>query len=218
MRDELAGRGPTCAATTLQIHNRLTICHAPACAPGDPPRGFLLSHIDIFTAQALACGTPVVTAGALQSVHRLAEGMITAAATAATTVSAAEGARYEVCHGRAARYTNGTGSTERDPIDPEGERSESVGAKIAGIGVDTVGGGDDGIAVVESLVASTAAEYVEKAVAVAAPGSLRERVRRALACGREGMLHEGGIIATDWERFLKNAAASSTAKKAATTR
>ncbi|CAN0532545.1 unnamed protein product, partial [Scytosiphon promiscuus] len=29
----------------------------------------------VTTLEALACGTPVVTAGALQSVHRLAEGM-----------------------------------------------------------------------------------------------------------------------------------------------
>ncbi|CAM9192089.1 unnamed protein product, partial [Hapterophycus canaliculatus] len=102
----------------------------------------------VTTLEALACGTPVVTAGALQSVHHLAEGMIAAVA----------------------------------------ETNDML---------------------VLSLVAETASEYVAKAVAVAAPGELKERVRRALRCGRDGLLQGGGgDVAMDWESFLTRAAAS----------
>ncbi|CAM9457858.1 unnamed protein product, partial [Ectocarpus fasciculatus] len=111
----------------------------------------------VTTLEALACGTPVVTAGALQSVHRLAEGLIAAVANTQ-------------CQGR------------------------------------------------EDLVARSTTEYIAKAVAVAAPGALKRKVRRALRCGRNGLLHGGGgggggggedgsDVAADWERFLTNAAA-----------
>ncbi|CAM9590190.1 unnamed protein product, partial [Ectocarpus sp. 13 AM-2016] len=110
----------------------------------------------VTTLEALACGTPVVTAGALQSVHRLAEGLIAAAANTQ-------------CQGR----------EEHHPEEQKGE-------------------------------------YIAKAVAVAAPGALKRKVRRALRCGRNGLLHGGGgggggedgsDVAADWERFLTNAAA-----------
>ncbi|CAN0378690.1 unnamed protein product, partial [Ectocarpus sp. 8 AP-2014] len=115
----------------------------------------------VTTLEALACGTPVVTAGALQSVHRLAEGLIAAAANTQ-------------CQGREKHH----------PKEHKGE-------------------------------------YIAKAVAVAAPGALKRKVRRALRCGRNGLLHGGGggggggggdgedgsDVAADWERFLTNAAA-----------
>ncbi|CAM9597384.1 unnamed protein product, partial [Ectocarpus sp. 8 AP-2014] len=112
----------------------------------------------VTTLEALACGTPVVTAGALQTVHRLAEGLIAAAANAQ-------------CQGR----------EEHHPKEHKGG-------------------------------------YIAKAVAVAAPGALKRKVRRALRCGRNGLLHGGGgggggdgedgsDVAADWERFLTNAAA-----------
>ncbi|CAN0522547.1 unnamed protein product, partial [Ectocarpus sp. 12 AP-2014] len=112
----------------------------------------------VTTLEALACGTPVVTAGALQSVHRLAEGLIAAAANTQ-------------CQGR----------EEHHPEEHKGE-------------------------------------YIAKAVAVAAPGALKRKVRRALRCGRNGLLHGGGgggggggedgsDVEADWERFLTNAAA-----------
>ncbi|CAM9502970.1 unnamed protein product, partial [Ectocarpus sp. 6 AP-2014] len=124
----------------------------------------------VTTLEALACGTPVVTAGALQSVHRLAEGLIAAAANTQ-------------CQGR----------KEHHPKEHKGE----AGA-----------------------LKTTPSEYIAKAVAVAAPGALKREVRRALRCGRNGLLHGGGRgggrggdgedgsdVAADWERFLTNAAA-----------
>lgn len=224
--------------------------------------------------QALACGTPVVTAGALQSVHRLAEGMI-AAASAVPTAAAAEwhdrtnrspggasapargfrggggvpvgvagrgmGQQTDSSRGGAAageadnndnagrqhrpptRLADGTTATSTIPQsaadrascskEGAGRRRHSVAANNDGGDADN-GTDADASSLVETLVATTAEEYVEKAVAVAAPGELKESVRRALCRGRDGMLHgdgDGDSVATDWERFLKNAAASSAA-------
>lgn len=114
--------------------------------------------------EALACGTPAVTAGPLQVVHRLAEGMIAAVE---------EGAR--------AGSTPANGPKENDP------RQRSL---------------------VETLTASSVGDYVGKAVAVAKPGPLRERIRRELRRGREALL-QGNRVVGDWERFLERAVAMS---------
>lgn len=175
--------------------------------------------------QALACGTPVVTAGALQSVHRLAEGMVVAAAAAKR--------RCEKRH----EPGGNVDSAGQPPTAPLGFRVPGAGARpgmgqpvddkgaeehhrVEGSCADTATrhsaacAGEDNHAadardLVDNLVSATTREYVGKAVAVAAPGPLRESVRRALCGGREGMLRgDGDSVAADWERFLKNAAAS----------
>lgn len=192
--------------------------------------------------QALACGTPVVTAGALQSVHRLAEGMIAAAAAAkwhdrnghnpeATVVleAAAEamacrrgGAPGVAGRGVGQQTAGGVGVAEPENNDaghhPTGraDGTSTQGADRASCTVasphcdaNTDGNDVDANSLVETLVATTTTEYVRKAVAVAAPGALRESVRRALCRGRDGMLHgDGDSVAMDWERFLKRAARS----------
>ncbi len=178
--------------------------------------------------QALACGTPVVTAGALQSVHRLAEGMIVAAAAAKRKKSGKHtkpGGKVDTagrprttplgCRVPGAGASSGTGQPadgERaeEPHRPEGSCTSTDTATrhcAACAGEDSPAA--DAHDLVDNLVSETTREYVGKAVAVAAPGPLRESVRRALCGGREGMLRgDGDSVAADWERFIKNAAES----------
>ena len=198
------------------------------------------------THQALTCGTPVVTAGELQSVHRLAEGMIIAAAGAAAARETAEhGEREETDTGIPAAFTTGavtsSAAATTAALNEGGEevgdghparhrrssernrpraRKRSFGRdkedvdRRAGAGkraeVDAVSGSDDTCSLVDRLVAATMNDYITKAVALAAPGQLRECVVRALERGRDGILRGDGV-ARDWERFLKIAAASPTA-------
>lgn len=189
----------------------------------------------------------MVTAGALQSVHRLAEGMIAAAAAAA--------ARRHERNNHNPRETSESEAAAGEAAATAVGRDRVPGVVGAGIGQQTAGGGaagevgnnDDGqqptrrandnstpgvdrascilagphyvakveggdaesCSLVEHLVARTTKEYVEKAVAVATPGALKESVRRVLCRGRDGMLHgDGDSVAMDWERFLKSAATS----------
>lgn len=197
--------------------------------------------------EALACGTPVVTSGAMQSVHRLAEGMI--AAVSARAGGGVEGLLQEgkveagtpttaSCSGVAHRCERGGGEDSSDehvvacrshtdlagggghsPVAHDedngtaehgnGNRAADGNAHEGGNCSKPCGGGGGGCVLVDNLVASSTADYVNKAVAVAAPGLLRDRVRDALWIGRDGILKGDGSVATDWERFLKNAAASS---------
>lgn len=228
--------------------------------------------------QALACGTPVVTAGALQSVHRLAEGLIAAAANTQcqgreehppeehkgevgafkTTLSgrstdgcvdlarggqqtaggAPAGGAAENCRETTTKYPDVTSTDEgSDECVPttrhhwrEGERKSpgaaagTASASDAAVNTDDDNDDDDeqhmdNNVLVRSLVARSTTEYIAKAIAVAAPGALKRKVRRALRCGRNSLLHGGGEgggedgsdVAADWERFLTNAAASATA-------
>lgn len=191
----------------------------------------------------------MVTAGALQSVHRLAEGMIAAAAvptaeakwhdrtdhspggaspasefrgggvpgiagremgqqTASSRGGSGEAENIDARQQPPTRLADGTTARTQGPAD-RASFTEEAGPN----GVANADGGDadDAGSLVESLVATTAKEYIEKAVAVAAPGALKESVRRALCRGRDGMLHgDGDSVVTDWERFLKNAAKSAT--------
>lgn len=135
----------------------------------------------------------MVTAGALQSVHRLAEGMIAAAGDTKRQDA-------EDCHS--------SGSVDEAGGD-DGGQSPGGGCATTGRCFTNANDDNDAGVLVGSLVARTTAEYVEKAVAVAAPGPLKERVRRALCSGRDGMLRgDGDSVATDWEIFLKSAAMS----------
>lgn len=149
-----------------------------------------------------------MTAGALQSVHRLAEGMIAAAADAKRQDA-------KECHSPGSANdeagSDNDGHTSRRAR--RGDSRQSPGGEDVTTGRCFSDANDDNDAgvLVENLVARTTAEYVEKAVAVAAPGALKERVRRALCSGRHGMLRaDGDSVATDWERFLKSAAVSAT--------
>lgn len=188
----------------------------------------------MFVIQALACGTPVVTAGALQSVHRLAEGMIVAAAAtkwqdakehhSPRNVNEEGGAPTAILSSGVPGGTAQEGYTvPEDVLGKAGSDDGRTTRRAHGDGRQSPGGGcltrghcfatandnSDARVLVENLVARTTREYVEKAVAVASPGALKERVRRALCSGRDGMLRgEGDSVATDWERFLKGAAAS----------
>ena len=181
-----------------------------------------------------------MTAGALQSVHRLAEGMIIAAASAKRrdakehhspgSVDEAGGAPTTQL-GSAGVPDGGAQQREEGKIAPEeaclvGEARFDDGRTTRHAGGD--GGQSPGVdevkarrcfgdanddkdarLLVENLVARTTEEYIEKALAVAAPGELKERVRHALCSGRDGMLRgDGDSVATDWERFLKSAAVS----------
>lgn len=185
-----------------------------------------------------------MTAGELQSVHRLAEGMIIAAAgaaaardtadheereavdagtrvastagavTSSTTAAAAalERGGEEVGDGHQARhYRSSERSRSRARERGFGRDEEGVNRRAgAGEGANTnaVPSGDDACSLVERLVAATKDEYITKAVALAAPGKLRECVVRALERGRDGMLQRDGGVARDWGRFLRIAAAS----------
>lgn len=174
----------------------------------------------VTTLEALSCGTPVVTAGALQNVHRLAEGIIVSIAeglegaetkvetrnkeenNGATELRRAEGGDARA---RPGSSFEGCISLECDHDGKhaqEGEGRESESFSDGG-----------GFALVANLLASTKGDYVKKAVAVASPGPLRERVRHALRVGSKHMMRGDGNVALDWERFLRNAVAlSSTAK------
>lgn len=196
------------------------------------------------TDQALTCGTPVVTAGELQSVHRLAEGMIIATAGAAAARDMADHEEGEAAHagtpvpsttGAATSPITATAALEGDEEMGDGhpvkhyrssDRSrskarecgfgrdeDSVDRRVgAGAGelatVNTVPSSDDACSLVDRLVAVTKDEYITKAVALAAPGQLRECVVQALERGRDGMLQGDGGVARDWGRFLRIAAAS----------
>lgn len=217
--------------------------------------------------QALACGTPIVTAGALQSVHRLAEGMIVAVAARecqdgeeknsrqplvdepeppsakasggkSTTLDpeqmGQQRARQSVVdeaepnqaggasdeRATARRRTNttcahqrcGDGNIGAKTGHREGdEEHEAAGPARTGDAAAIHDTEDDDNVLVESLVAETVGEYILKAVAIAAPGALKEQVRQALRCRRDGILQGGGgdgDVAVDWEVFLTRIAAS----------
>lgn len=177
-----------------------------------------------------------MTAGALQSVHRLAEGMIVAATGGKrrdankqrSPENADEAGGAPTKQPSSAGVPGGTAQQGRGRTVPEevggkpGNDDGHTTRRSHGDGQSPGGGGviaehclgnanddNDAHVLVENLVAKTARDYVEKAMAVAAPGELKERVRRALCSGRDGMLRgNGDSVATDWERFLKRAAAS----------
>lgn len=177
-----------------------------------------------------------MTAGALQTVHRLAEGMIVAAANANRQDAKEHHSPGNVVdeggpptQRSSAGVPDGTASEGKEgQIDPElveevrsddghitrrarhdgGQSPEGEGMTTGHCFADA-NDDNDARVLVENLLARTTEEYVEKAVAVAAPGALKERVRRALCSGRDGMLHgDGDSVATDWGRFFKIAAAS----------
>lgn len=162
----------------------------------------------------------MVTAGVLQSVHRLAEGMIFAAATAERKDGKhhkpggnADNAGQPPATTLGGRVSSGAGAPGGTNQSGDGEEAERRAEQRC---TDTrqcaACGGEDNVDardIVDNLVSTTAREYVRKAVAVAAPGPLKESVRRALCGGRDGMLKgHGDSVARDWERFFKNAAAA----------
>lgn len=192
-----------------------------------------------------------MTAGELQSVHRLAEGMIIAAAgaaaardmadheereaadagtpvpsttgadnsqiaatAAAAAIAALEGGGEEMGDGHpekdyrtSERSRSKAGehgfSRDKDPVDRRVGEGTGEWAKV-----NTVPSSDDACRLVDRLVAATKDEYITKAVALAAPGQLRECVVQALERGRDGILQGDGGIAKDWGLFLRTAAAS----------
>lgn len=175
-----------------------------------------------------------MTAGALQSVHRLAEGMIAAAADANKQGAKEQNSPKNMDEGVRAS-TLGNGEPGATASEGKGETAGEEAGREAGSNDDHTtrrahGDGrqspegecsttghcfpdanenNDARVLVENLLARTTGEYVEKAVAVATPGALKERVRRALCSGRDGMLRgDGDSVAKDWERFLKSAAVS----------
>lgn len=188
-----------------------------------------------------------MTAGVLQSVHRLAEGMIIAAGGAAAArdkadheqretadagtpvasttgaatspiaptaaTAALEGGGEAMSDGHPARHDRSSeGSHPREKGRGFDKDEEGFGSRLGpGAGVNAVPSSDDACSLVDRLVAVTTDEYVTKAVALAAPGQLRECIVRALERGRDGILRGDGGIARDWERFLRIAAASPTA-------
>lgn len=177
-----------------------------------------------------------MTAGALQSVHRLAEGMILAAANAkrqdakephspgnvgeagrAPTTQlgsrapggAAPGGKGQTAPAEVAREAGGGDGHRIWRTHGDGRQSPGGGGVKPGDCFADANDDSDARVLVENLVARTTGGYIEQAVAVAAPGATKERVRRALCRGRDGMLRgDGDSVAADWERFLRNAAAS----------